>query len=92
MLKVRLIEMSPALLAPYHDRLRQYTRRQLEHRGVEVMLNTAIKEVRAGSVLLADGSEHRSDMTVWAAGHHRAGRGLGGRTAPRQGPPDRGRR
>ncbi len=68
MLKVRLIEMSPALLAPYHDSLRQYTRRQLEHRGVEVMLNTAIKEVRAGSVLLADGTEHRSDMTVWAAG------------------------
>ena len=32
------------------------------------MLNTAIKEVRAGSVLLADGSEHRSDITVWAAG------------------------
>jgi NADH:ubiquinone reductase (H+-translocating) len=68
MFRVRLIEMAPALLTPYRDGLRRYTRQQLEGRGVEVLLNTAIKEVRAGSVLLADGSEHRSDITVWAAG------------------------
>jgi NADH:ubiquinone reductase (H+-translocating) len=66
--RVRLIEMGPALLAPYHDGLRRYTRQQLVDRGVEVLLNTAIKEVRPGSVVLADGSEHRSDITVWAAG------------------------
>ncbi len=66
--KVRLIEMGPALLSPYHDKLRRYTKDQLVDRGVEVLLNTAIKEVRAGSVLLADGSERRSDITVWAAG------------------------
>lgn len=68
MFRVRLVEMGPALLAPYDDSLRQYTRQQLVDRGVEVLLNTAIKEVRAGSVLLADDSEHRSDITVWAAG------------------------
>ena len=68
MFKVRLIEMGPALLAPYDDRLRRYTRQQLVDRGVEVLLNTEIKEVRPSSVLLADGSEHRSDITVWAAG------------------------
>jgi len=70
MFRVRLVEMGPALLAPYHDSLRQYTRQQLVDRGVEVLLNTAIKEVRPGSVLLADNSEHRSDVTVWAAGVH----------------------
>ncbi len=68
MFRVRLIEMGPALLLPYKDSLRRYTRQQLVNRGVEVLLNTAIKEVRAGSVLLADGSELRSDLTVWAAG------------------------
>src|SRR5215469_1367022 len=68
MFRVRLIEMGPALLAPYHDNLRRYTRQQLVDRGVDVLLNTAIKEVRPGSVTLADGSEHRSDITVWAAG------------------------
>ncbi len=66
--RVRLIEMAPALLAPYRDSLREYTKQQLLGRGVEVVLGTAIKEVRADSVLLADGSEHRSDITVWAAG------------------------
>jgi len=68
MFHVRLIEMGPALLAPYEHKLRDYTRQQLVNRGVEVVLSMAIKEVREGSVLLADGSEHRSDITVWAAG------------------------
>ena len=68
MFRVRLIEMGPDLLAPYRDSLRHYTRGQLEDRGVEVKLSTAIKQVRPGSVVLADGSEHRSDITVWAAG------------------------
>ncbi len=68
MFKVRLIEMGPALLAPYDDKLRRYTRQQLVDRGVEVLLKTEIKEVRPSSVLLADGSEFRSDITVWAAG------------------------
>jgi NADH dehydrogenase len=85
--KVRLIEMGPALLAPYRESLRDYTRQQLLGRGVDVVLSTAIKEVRAGSVLLADGSEHRSDITVWAAGifapgagwNTRLPRGKGGR-------------
>lgn len=68
MFRVRLIEMAPVLLAPYHDSLRRYTRHQLEDRGVEVVLGTAINEVRERTVLLADGTEHRSDITVWAAG------------------------
>jgi NADH dehydrogenase len=68
MFHVRLIEMGDALLAPYHHKLRDYTRQQLVNRGVDVMLGTTIKEVRTDSVLLADGSERRSDITVWAAG------------------------
>ena len=67
-MRVRLIEMGPALLAPYHGRQREYTRQQLVNRGVEVLLDTTIKEVTADSVLLADGSRLRSDITVWAAG------------------------
>ena len=92
MFRVRLIEMGPARSLPYKDSLRRYTRQQLVNRGVEVLLNTAIKEVRAGSVLLADGSEHRSDLTVWAAGVAGPESRLDGRTAPRQGRPDRGPR
>jgi NADH dehydrogenase len=67
-LKVTLVEQAPALLAPFRKKQREYARRQLEQRGVEVRLDTAIKEVRPDSVLLADGTTVPSDVTVWAAG------------------------
>ena len=39
---VRLIEMAPALLMPFDEKLRSYARKQLEDRGVDVLLNTKI--------------------------------------------------
>jgi NADH dehydrogenase len=65
---IRLVEMAPALLMPFNERLREYTRRQLVARGVDIRLNTTIREVRPSSVIL-DGEEVLpSDLTVWAAG------------------------
>jgi NADH:ubiquinone reductase (H+-translocating) len=66
--RVRLIETASSLLTPYHERERDYARQQLVNRGVDVFLNTTIKEIAPGKVTLADGSSHRSDVTVWAAG------------------------
>jgi len=66
--RIRLIEMASALLTPYRQRERDYARQQLVNRGVDVFLDTTIKEIAPGKVTLADGSSHRSDMTVWAAG------------------------
>jgi NADH:ubiquinone reductase (H+-translocating) len=68
MVRVRVIEMAPALLSPYHEREREYARQQLVNRGVDVFLNTTIKEIGPDTVTLADGSTHRSDLTVWTAG------------------------
>ena len=65
---VRLIEMASGLVMPFHPKLREYTRRQLVHRGVDIMLNTEIREVRPDCVILADGRELPTDLTVWAAG------------------------
>jgi NADH:ubiquinone reductase (H+-translocating) len=65
---VVLVERAPALLAPFHPKLREYTRRQLVKRGVDVRLGTAIREITPDQVLLADGSAVASDATVWAAG------------------------
>jgi NADH dehydrogenase len=70
---IRLVEMAPELLMPFHPKLREYTRRQLVKRGVDIRLKTTISEVTPDSVVLADGSSVRSDLTVWAAGvaaHH----------------------
>jgi NADH dehydrogenase len=66
--KIRLVEMGGYLLPPFAASLREYARRQLESRGVEVRLNTAIREVTPDSVTVSDGQTLRSDLTVWAAG------------------------
>ncbi|HEY5395336.1 MAG TPA: NAD(P)/FAD-dependent oxidoreductase [Trebonia sp.] len=65
---VRLIEMASALVMPFHPKLREYTRRQLVARGVDIKLNTEIREVRPDCVVLGDGQELPTDLTVWAAG------------------------
>jgi NADH:ubiquinone reductase (H+-translocating) len=65
---IKLVEQAPALLAGYAPSLREYARRQLLDRGVEVRLNTAIREISPDQVVLAHGERLHSDLTVWAAG------------------------
>ena len=65
---IRLVEMAPTLLAPFHPLLQSYAYDQLRRRGVEVLLSTKISEIDGNRVLLADGTELPSDVTVWAAG------------------------
>ncbi len=65
---VRLVEMAPSLLGPFHEKLRDYAKAQLLARDVDVRLNTKISEVTANQVRLADGENLPSDITVWAAG------------------------
>ena len=65
---IRLVEMAPALLAPFDSSLQSYAHGQLQRRGVEVLLSTKISEIGDDRVLLANGTELPSDVTVWAAG------------------------
>jgi NADH:ubiquinone reductase (H+-translocating) len=65
---VRLIEMASELVMPFHPKLREYTRRQLVQRGVDIKLNTKIREVRPDCVVIDDGQDLPTDLTVWAAG------------------------
>lgn len=70
-LRVMLVEMGPALLAPFDKKLQRYTLRELEKREVDVRLNTTIKEVRAHSVLIAEGDQEReeqADLVIWGGG------------------------
>src|SRR6266566_7600758 len=62
------VELASELLAPFHRPLREYARRQLQARGVDVMLGTGIREITADRVILTDGQELGSELTVWAAG------------------------
>jgi NADH:ubiquinone reductase (H+-translocating) len=67
-MQIRLVEMAPELLMPFEPKLRAYTRRQLVARGVDIRVNTEIREVTPDCVLLADGTSLPSDLTVWTAG------------------------
>ena len=69
---IRLVEMAPSLLAPFDSSLQSYAYGQLQRRGVEVLLSTKISEIGEARVLLADGTELPSDVTVWAAGSMRS--------------------
>jgi NADH:quinone reductase (non-electrogenic) len=63
---IRLVEMAPALLAPFHPKLQRYALAELSRRGVDVHLNTKISEITEDQVILANGDKLPSDVTVWA--------------------------
>ena len=65
---IRLVEMAPALLAPFHKKLQRYALAELRRRGVDVHLDTKISEITDDQVILANGDKLPSDVTVWAAG------------------------
>jgi len=65
---VHLVEMASELMMPFHPKLREYTRRQLVARGVDIRLNTKILQVRPDCVVLGNDQDLPSDLTVWAAG------------------------
>jgi NADH dehydrogenase len=65
---VRLIEMAPELLMPFHPKLREYARKQLAKRGVDIRLNTKILEVTPDRVVVDDGPSLPTDLTVWTGG------------------------
>jgi NADH dehydrogenase len=72
---VRLIELGPALIAPFAEPLRQYAKRQLLDRGVDVRLRTEIAEVAKDHVRLA-GESHGAGSTM--PGGDGPGGGVGG--------------
>jgi NADH dehydrogenase len=65
---ITLVEMAPALLAPFHPKLQAYALEELRRRDVDVHLDTKIKEITEDRVFLDSGGELPSDVTVWAAG------------------------
>ncbi|EYR65255.1 NADH dehydrogenase [Actinotalea ferrariae CF5-4] len=66
---VTLVERMPSLLGPFHESLQEYARKALEKRGVDLRLNTAVREVRADGVVIGDEEEFLpAGIVVWASG------------------------
>lgn len=66
--RIVLVEMLDHLLSPFAPKLQKYTAEALRKRGVELRLNTAVKEVRENSVVIGDDEVLPTAVTIWATG------------------------
>jgi NADH dehydrogenase len=68
---VTLVEAGPGVLGPFKERLRDYARKSLDERKVDLRFNTMVKEVREDGVLVEHDGEQEflpAGLTVWATG------------------------
>lgn len=65
--EVILIEAGPRLLPTFDANLSEYARRSLEKRGVNVFLNTRVKNIEEGRVFVEQ-QMFEADTIIWAAG------------------------
>lgn len=66
--RIVLVEMLDNLLSPFGEKLQEYTAEALRKREVELRLGTSVKEVRPDSVVIGDGEELPTAVTIWATG------------------------
>jgi NADH dehydrogenase len=66
--RIVVVEMGKEVLAAFKQNLREYARKELEERGIELRLGEAVAEVGPTSVKLKSGEEIKAHTLVWAAG------------------------
>ncbi|QCJ45296.1 NAD(P)/FAD-dependent oxidoreductase [Bacillus sp. S3] len=70
--KITCVEAAPTVLPGFDPELVNYAVSQLERKGVEFLIGTAIKEAKPGSILVGKGDEEpyeiKAETVVWAAG------------------------
>jgi NADH dehydrogenase len=85
--KIILVDLGHTLLAPFTDESHTYAARQLQRRGVELRLGTAVSEVARDHVTFRDGTTIQTHLVIWGGGEMAApiagevgiGQGRGGR-------------
>lgn len=63
-----LVEAADAIAVELGDELGRWTQRQLQGRGIEVLLKTTMKSCESGEVVLEGGETIPADTVVWTAG------------------------
>lgn len=67
-MRIVLVDMAPTLLGPMSKKSQQEAFEVLQEMGVEVRLNTGVKDYIDGKVLFADGSSIETDTLIWSSG------------------------
>jgi NADH dehydrogenase len=63
-----LVEASGRIMPEVSAKMGVYTVRELEKRGIEVYLDTRVKTLEGGHVVLDDGTEFDAETVIWTAG------------------------
>ncbi len=66
--RIYIVDHGSVVLAAFSDRAHTYAADKLEHNGVQLLLNTGVKEITPSKVMLSDGSEILTRLVVWAGG------------------------
>jgi NADH dehydrogenase len=85
--RIVLVDVGQVLLAPFSNEAHAYAAKQLQQRGVELRLGTAVTEVARDHVTLRDGTTIPTHLVIWAGGEMASpitgkmgiGQGRGGR-------------
>ncbi|MBO2453079.1 NAD(P)/FAD-dependent oxidoreductase [Actinomadura barringtoniae] len=66
--KVILVDLGHTVLPAFSDEAHDYAAKQLRHRGVELRLGQAVREIGPGHVTLGDGTTIKTQLVVWGGG------------------------
>ena len=67
-MQVQLIEGGKKLLSSMSEQSSDKAKKYLEQLGVQVKLNTLVKEYTGTEIILSDGSKLRTESVIWTAG------------------------
>ena len=67
-MRISLIEAGPRILPMFSEKLSARAKKDLEKLGVNVLVNTAVAEIKPRSIIINDGDPIPSEITIWAAG------------------------
>ncbi len=66
--QIVLVDAGHAVLSAFSPKAQTYAAKMLEERGVQIRLNTRVKEVGGGHVVLSDGTRIVTHTVIWAGG------------------------
>jgi NADH:ubiquinone reductase (H+-translocating) len=66
--QILLVDGGHAVLSAFSPKAQTYAAKELEDRGVRIRLNTRVKEVGGGHVVLSDGTRIPTHTVIWAGG------------------------
>jgi len=66
--RVTLVELSDRILSALDPELSEYAIRQMERRGVRVLVNSTVTAILADRVRMTDGSDTLCSTVIWCAG------------------------